>query len=70
MKKHLHFGGKCLMSFQNNQINVHEFCKVGVAKWVRSGVGEGKMRLGVKMGIVPNINYYGSILLGDSYKLL
>ena len=54
------------MSFQNYQINVHEFCKVGVAKWVRSGVGEGKMRLGGQNGNYP----HGSILSGDSYKLI
>ena len=38
------------MSFQSYQICV--FAVGGGAKCVRSGVGKGKMRLGVKMGIV------------------
>ena len=44
------------------------------AKWGwqmgKSGGGGGENEVGVKMGIVPNINYYWSILSGDSYKLL
>ena len=52
------------MSFQSYQICV--FAVGGGAKCVRSGVGKGKMRLGGQNGNCP----HGSILSGDSYKLI